>query len=61
MDKIIDGKALAAEIQQNLSVGIKSHDLKPSLAVILIGDDPASRLYVRLKKKACEQIGIEFH
>lgn len=61
MDKIIDGKALAAEIQQDLSVEIKSNDLHPSLAVILVGDNPASRLYVSLKKKACEKIGIEFH
>lgn len=61
MAKIIDGKQLAAEIQQNLSVEIKSNDLNPSLAVILIGSDPASRLYVNLKKRACEKIGIEFH
>ncbi len=61
MDKIIDGKALAAEIQQNLVVDIKSNNLNPGLAVILIGSDPASRLYVNLKKKACEKIGIEFH
>ncbi len=61
MAKIIDGKALAVEIQQELTVEIKTNDLHPELAVILVGDDPASKLYVRLKKKACEQIGIEFH
>ncbi len=61
MTKIIDGKALAAKIQQELTVEIKTKDLHPELAVILVGDDPASKLYVRLKKKACEQIGIEFH
>lgn len=61
MAQIIDGKKIAAEIQQTLAVEIKTHDLSPSLAVLLIGDDPASQLYVRLKKRACQDIGIEFH
>lgn len=61
MAKIIDGKELAARIQQELTVEIKTKGLRPSLAVILIGHNPASELYVRLKKKACEQTGIDFH
>ena len=61
MAQIIDGKALAESIQQQLKEEITNKNLTPNLAVILIGDDPASQLYVNLKKKACHQVGIEFH
>ncbi|MFA5127189.1 MAG: bifunctional 5,10-methylenetetrahydrofolate dehydrogenase/5,10-methenyltetrahydrofolate cyclohydrolase [Patescibacteria group bacterium] len=61
MEKIIDGKALAQSIQQKLTEEIHTKHLHPSLAVLLIGDDPASRLYVNLKKKACQNVGIDFH
>lgn len=61
MAKIIDGKSLAQKIQQSLSEEIFKNSLNPSLAVILIGNDPASRLYVNLKKKACQSVGIDFH
>jgi len=61
MPKIIDGKALAEKIQADLTLEIKEKNLNPNLAVILIGDDPASHLYVSLKKKACQKIGITFH
>jgi methylenetetrahydrofolate dehydrogenase (NADP+)/methenyltetrahydrofolate cyclohydrolase len=61
--KIIDGKALAAKIRANiaqeistrLQQGIKA----PGLAVILVGHDPASQIYVRNKRQACEEVGIK--
>ncbi|PWB38888.1 MAG: bifunctional 5,10-methylene-tetrahydrofolate dehydrogenase/5,10-methylene-tetrahydrofolate cyclohydrolase [Parcubacteria group bacterium] len=61
MPKIIDGKALAEEIQAELTKEITAKKLNPNLAVVLVGNDPASRLYVGLKKKACQKIGIAFH
>lgn len=65
--QLIDGKALAATIRAEISAEIaqrKQQGLRqPGLAVILVGDDPASSLYVRHKRKACEEVGIQsiFH
>ncbi|MBN8216911.1 MAG: bifunctional methylenetetrahydrofolate dehydrogenase/methenyltetrahydrofolate cyclohydrolase FolD [Spirochaetes bacterium] len=59
--RIIDGKALAAEIREGLKPRIDALRLKgvhPCLCVILVGDDPASRVYVRNKGKACQEVGI---
>ena len=59
--KIIDGKQIAAEIRAELAKeieGLKKEGLNPGLAVILVGDDPASRVYVNNKKKACAEVGI---
>jgi len=61
MDKIIDGQKLAEKIRQEIKREIYAKKLKPSLAVILVGDDPASHLYVSKKKKASKEVGIEFH
>jgi len=58
---MIDGKKIAAIIQKNLAAEIARDNLQPSLAVLLIGDDPASHLYVNLKQKACQKARIEFH
>lgn len=58
--KILDGKALAEKYFFDISQEIKRYDLKPKLRVITIGDDKASQVYVRNKKRACEQCGIEF-
>lgn len=58
MAKIIDGKAISAQIRSEIKDEIASSKLKPGLAVILVGDDPASAVYVRNKKKACEEVGI---
>lgn len=55
---VIDGKALAETLREELAKTLKTSDLKPYLAVLLVGDDPASALYVKLKKKAAEEIGI---
>ncbi len=56
--KIIDGKALAAEIRAELKTKIEKRERKPGLAVVIVGDDPASRIYVRNKIKACGELGI---
>ena len=59
--RIIDGKALATEIRSALTARVArltAAGHRPGLAVILVGDDPASAIYVRNKALACEQIGI---
>ncbi len=57
--RIIDGKAIAAALRDDLARKINSQTLTPGLAVILVGDDPASHVYVRNKITACEKTGIE--
>lgn len=61
--KIIDGQAIAAELRKNLKkridLRIEKGFRKPGLAVILVGTDPASEVYVRNKRKGCEEVGIE--
>lgn len=60
---IIDGKELARKIRSNLKIDceeIKKKGINPKLAVILVGDDKASKVYVKNKNKACEDVGIEF-
>lgn len=58
MGIIIDGRAIAADIRLQLKNDIDALDTKPGLAVILVGDDPASNIYVKNKGKACESVGI---
>ena len=60
MSNIMDGKSLNAEIQDEIKHMIKYEMIKPSVAVIQVGDDPASNTYVRNKQKACENVGIFF-
>lgn len=61
--KIIDGKALATKIRADIAATIiarKQQGLRlPDLAVILVGEDPASQIYVNNKRKACEEVGIK--
>ena len=60
---IIDGKALAKKIRQELKVEcdeLKEKGINPKLAVIMVGDNPASKVYVRNKSRACDEIGIEY-
>lgn len=57
--KIIDGKAFAKDLREQISQDVSSLGFTPGLAVILVGDDPASRIYVRNKIKACEAVGIK--
>ena len=60
MGKIIDGKKLAKKIRQELKEEVEQKSLHPKLAVILVGNDESSKIYVANKNKACEEIGIEF-
>src|SRR5438046_1498555 len=61
--QLIDGKSLATEIRAEIATLITEHKQQgfrqPGLAVILVGDDPASAIYVRNKRQACEEVGIE--
>lgn len=59
--KRIDGKKLAQTIVDELTAEIRAENLAPQLAVILVGGDPASHSYVRLKEKTCKEAGISFH
>jgi len=59
--KILSGKEVSARIKQELkneADSLKAKGIMPGLAVIIVGDDPASRVYVNNKKKACEDLGI---
>jgi len=58
--KIIDGKAIAQSITDRAAQRRDQLGFTPGLAAILVGDDPASRLYVGLKEKACARVGIHF-
>jgi methylenetetrahydrofolate dehydrogenase (NADP+)/methenyltetrahydrofolate cyclohydrolase len=58
---IIDGKAIAATLREQIAADVdklRKSGVTPGLAVVLVGDDPASRVYVSMKEKACEQAGI---
>lgn len=62
MAKIIDGKAISMDIKNEVKAEaeiLKSKGVEPCLAVILVGENPASQVYVRNKKKACEYCGIK--
>lgn len=59
--KIIDGRAVAARLKENLkeqAAQLSARGRQPGLAVVIVGDNPASRVYVNMKKKACAEIGI---
>lgn len=62
MAQIIDGKALAEQIRQEIKVETERmearHGIVPGLAVVLVGNDPASEVYVRNKKTDCEKVGF---
>lgn len=63
MYQLIDGKAVAKTIREELrkeSDSLKMNGIIPKLAVILVGDDAASKIYVKNKSKACEDVGIEY-
>lgn len=57
--EIINGKEIASEIRENLKKEIAEKNLKPGLAIIMVGNNPASEIYVRNKRKACAEIGIK--
>ena len=59
---IIDGRAVAAGVRERVAAEVAdlcAAGVKPGLATVLVGDDPASHVYVRMKRKACEEVGIE--
>jgi methylenetetrahydrofolate dehydrogenase (NADP+)/methenyltetrahydrofolate cyclohydrolase len=56
--QILDGKAIAQDIVETLRQRVDAAPVRPGLAVVLVGDDPASAIYVRNKKLACERAGI---
>ena len=61
MAKIIDGKAVAARVRADVAAEtaqLREKGIVPGLAVIIVGDDPASRVYVNNKKKACAEVGF---
>ena len=61
MATIIDGKAISAAVRADVAAevaALKEKGIVPGLAVIIVGDDPASRVYVNNKKKACAEVGI---
>ena len=63
MTVIIDGKELAKKIRAKLKIEceeLNKEGIKSKLAVIMVGDDPASKVYVRNKSRACEDVGIEY-
>ena len=63
MAEIIDGKELAKKVRKELKKEVetlKEKGINPKLAVIMVGNDPGSTVYVRNKSKACEKVGIEF-
>jgi len=62
MAQIIDGKAVAADIKAELRLradALRARGVVPCLAVVMAGDNPASAIYVRNKRRACKEVGIE--
>jgi methylenetetrahydrofolate dehydrogenase (NADP+) / methenyltetrahydrofolate cyclohydrolase len=60
--RLIDGKAVAAAVREQVAAEVASYELEtgrsPALATVLVGEDPASQIYVRNKHKACEEAGM---
>ena len=62
MAKVLDGRTMAQEIHAEVKAGVdelrRKHEVTPGLAAVLVGDDPASAIYVRNKGRACQEVGI---
>ena len=58
--ELMDGKQLGQEIEEELKIKIKNYMIRPSVAVIQIGDNPASNIYIKKKEDVCNKIGIYF-
>ena len=60
---LIDGKSIAEEVRSEVARGVgeikEQHGATPGLTVILVGDDPASATYVKMKGNACQRVGID--
>ncbi len=63
MAQLIDGKQISAQVKEQVRLEtealIANHGVQPGLAVVIVGNDPASRVYVNNKKKACETVGFQ--
>ncbi len=63
MAQLIDGKQISAQVKEQVRLEtaelIEKHGVQPGLAVVIVGNDPASRVYVNNKKKACETVGFQ--
>ena len=59
MSKILDGKEVADFLLNGVKDQVSNLDSPPGLAVILVGDNPASKAYIGMKKKKCEDLGIK--
>lgn len=57
--EIIDGKKISAEIREKIKEEVSKLDKKPGLAVILVGENPASKVYVNMKEVKCKEVGIQ--
>ena len=57
--ELLDGKKVSEKILNEVKASVCKLDKKPHLVVILIGDDPASKIYVKNKQKAAEKVGIK--
>jgi len=62
LGQILDGNAIAKSVREKTRAGVErlvaERNVRPSLAVILVGEDPASKIYVTTKQRACEKVGI---
>ena len=62
---ILDGKGIAkqirAELAEEANTFVQAHGVKPALAAVLVGEDPASEVYVRNKQRACDRVGLVSH
>lgn len=57
---LIDGKQLAKKVRMSLKERVEKEQIEPKLAVIFCGNNEASKVYIRIKSKACEEVGIKF-
>lgn len=57
--QILDGKTLSKEIQEEIRLEVEKLDKKPHLAVVLVGEDSASKIYVNTKNRTCERLGFK--
>ena len=61
MAKIMNGKKIAEEMKARLKKKLEPLEEKPSLSVILVGNNKASEIYVKMKERACNEVGIKFN
>ncbi len=59
MYQLIDGKALAAKLREEIAVEIANYEVKPKLVVVIVGEDPASQVYVASKERNAKKIGMD--